>query len=357
MIHRKANGKYQVNMLDEYGKRTKRTFPKKGDAAAFAAMIHKAKYDNKLVKNNLARSRYLMSEALNDFRLSKQDLRPSSIKKYLGVINELDKFMISQNITFVDEFSADHSTKLFNLLVKERLVNEHRTVKPKPKTVNFYLQTLRAFFQQEFKKDHIQKDPIIHLKNLRVEKASPEFYTKDELKLFFEQPMHTAYKQVFLGLLYTGMRFSELANLHWSDVDLVGGYIKIQSNQKFKTKTYNSQRTIPMTSNLKKLLEEMAENKTAENFVFTSPEGKMLRERRLLEICKKVAREAGLTSRAFIHKFRHSYASHLLQSGVQLESIKELLGHSSITETEIYAHNAPDHLHSHVDKINNLIEL
>ena len=81
-----------------------------------------------------------------------------------------------------------------------------------------------------------------------------------------------------------------------------------------------------------------------------------MRERLLIYFCKKYARLAGITSRAYLHKFRHTFASHLVQQGVPLESIKQILGHSSITQTEIYAHNESDHLHRDVRLLDGLFD-
>ena len=81
-----------------------------------------------------------------------------------------------------------------------------------------------------------------------------------------------------------------------------------------------------------------------------------MRERLLIYICKRTAARAGITSRAFLHKFRHTFASHLVQQRVPLESIKQLLGHSSVTQTEMYAHNESDHLHDDVLALDALFE-
>ncbi len=74
----------------------------------------------------------------------------------------------------------------------------------------------------------------------------------------------------------------------------------------------------------------------------------------MLEVCKKIAKEAGISSRAFLHKFRHTFATHLVRNRVPLERVQKLLGHSSITETLIYAHLIPDDMHEDVSVLNKL---
>ncbi len=109
-----------------------------------------------------------------------------------------------------------------------------------------------------------------------------------------------------------------------------------------------------MNATLRNLLSEMRSEDPTSSFVFCSPTGVQLRERSLLNVCKRIAMRAGLTSRAFLHKFRHTFATHLVQQGRTLESIKALLGHSTIRETEIYAHNKSDHLHEEVRVLDDL---
>jgi site-specific recombinase XerD len=75
----------------------------------------------------------------------------------------------------------------------------------------------------------------------------------------------------------------------------------------------------------------------------------------LLEICRKVAEDAGITTRAFLHKFRHTYATLLIQRGTPIESIKELLGHWSVVQTEAYAHNNTEHLLPQASRLNKLL--
>jgi integrase/recombinase XerD len=130
-----------------------------------------------------------------------------------------------------------------------------------------------------------------------------------------------------MGLLFTGMRFGELANLTWEDVDFERRFIYVRSKENFRTKTHNSERAIPMIDDLQKLLLVIYKSKKLNKYTFCSPTGKQLKERRVLGVCKEVAVKAGISSRAFLHKFRHTYATLLIQRGIPIESIKELLGH------------------------------
>jgi site-specific recombinase XerD len=358
-IKQKKNGKYLVDVRDEYGTRIQRTFNTKTDARAFEGDVYKKKYELLLVKNKLRDSRYNIDQALDDFLATKGELRPSSIKKYSHFVKQMKLFCEALVITYVDEFTPDHGTLFYNELVKKKLDptgNTKRMLKPKPKTVNFFIQSARSFFTQEVIKDHIKKNPLLHIKTLKVEKPKPEFYTVAELKSFFQQEMTDAYRNAFFGLLLTGMRFGELANLTWEDIDFQKRLLFVRSNENFRTKTHNSERAIPMIDDLYKLLMHIFNNKVSTLYPFCSPTGKQLKERRMLEACKSVAENAGIQSRAYLHKFRHTYATLLIHKGIPIESIKELLGHWSVVQTEAYAHNKSDHLHPQVSQLNKLLE-
>ena len=152
------------------------------------------------------------------------------------------------------------------------------------------------------------------------------------------------------------MRFGELAHLKWDDVRFESGFIHVRSRDSFRTKTRSSERAIPMNATMRDLLGKMSQSPLSDTLVFCSQHGEPLRERLLIYFCKKVAKNAGITTRAYLHKFRHTFASHLVQRGVPLESIKQLHGHSSIKQTEMYAHNESDHLQEEVITLDGILE-
>lgn len=357
-IKQNANGSYLVDYRDLNGIRCKRTFRTKREAEAYEGSIKLQKYENRLINNGVKPARYLFSQAADDFVMMKSDLRETTKRKYLFVISELKKFAVALNINYIDEFLPDHATLLYNELIKEKETirgKKNIKVKAKPKTVNFFLTTVKAFFQQEYVKDHIKRNPMLHIRNLKVERRRPEFYSREELISFFSQPMDDAYRMAFMGLLFTGMRFAELANITWQDIDFERKLFFIRSSENFKTKTFNSERAIPMNNIMYELLRKYYPHRLSDTFVFTTTKGFQLRERKMLETCKSIAKDAGITSNAYLHKFRHTYATMLIHNGVKIQNIKELLGHWSVVETERYAHNQSDHLHQDVSRLDKLL--
>jgi len=355
---RKTNGKFIADVYDEFGERHPKTFNTKAEAKAFEASLTKEKYENRLIKTKLKKKRYLFEEQLKHFELSKQELRPGSIKRYKFIINQIRVFGETMGVIYVDQFTPDHATRFKEELTRERkdpTHNTNRMVTAKPKTINFYLATIKAFFQHEYIQGHIATNPLLHIKNMRIEKKKADYYSINELKAFFAQEMCIEYRQIFMGFLLTGLRFAELANLQWNDIDLVNLTIYVHSKEGFVTKTHNGERLIPIGTDLYKLLKFMRNKQNGDDIVFLTPKGCKIRERSLLHACKAIAKSASISSKANIHKFRHTYATMLIHRGVSIQNIKELLGHHSVVQTEIYAHNKADHLHNDVSKLDHLL--
>lgn len=358
-IKKLEDGRWRVDVVLPNGSRPRRIFDKRQDAIAFEATATRARYERKLVTVGLKQERYTMAQAIEDFEASKRTLRPSSVKRYRAIFNQLRIFCDACRITHVDEFTPDYATWLYNELVKPKpdpKGNTDRILTPKPKTVNLFLQTIKALFTSEVARGHIHRHPMLHIKALPGQRKAPEYYTQDELRRFFAQPMDPAYRCAFLGLLHTGMRFAELANLTWQDVDLEDRFVHVRSRNDFKTKTHNAERAIPMNDSLFELLSTMRRDNHTDTLVFRTPRGMKLRERSLLHVCKRTAVRAGIESRAFLHKFRHTFASHLVQQRKSLESIKALLGHATIKESEVYAHNKTEHLREEVRVLDSLLD-
>lgn len=358
MAKQKHNGKWLGRVGDKNGKRPKMTFNTKAEAVAWESKLKFEKYENKLIKNGVRNQRYEIEQSINDFLLTKSDLRKRSLAKYKYVLNEFNNFIKVLGIKFVDEFLSDHATLLYNQLIQEKETirgKQKIKTKAKPKTINFFLATVKAFFQQEYIKNHIPRNPMIHIKNLRVERRKPEFYTREELKLFFSQAMDDSYRLAFMGLVFTGMRFGELANISWDDLDFENKLLFVRSTENFKTKTFNSERAIPLNKVLYEMLYLYYPNRKSDKYIFTSTNGFQLRERKLLSVCKSIAIAAGITTNAYLHKFRHTYATMLIYNGVKIQNIKELLGHWSVSETERYAHNSSDYLHNDVSRLDSLL--
>ena len=343
-VYKNKSGTWSASVYDLQGNRQVKRFKRKADADAFEIKIQNQKRERRLISANLKMANVSVEKAISEYMFSKPELRNKTRFKYENIIKQFQLFCSGKEIEHINDFSPDNATEFFMALQSNN---------PKPKTVNSYLSLIRSIFKNELVKGHIVKNPFDHICNLRVEKKLPDYYTKNELKSFFEQKMKDEYRNAFVGFMNTGMRFEELANLTWSDIDLKKRLIRVQSKGEFRTKTFNSERRIPMNKTMFSLFLELSKDKG--DYVFPATDGGKLKERRLLKVCKDVSKKAKITSRAYIHKFRHTFASHLVQNGVRIEEIQKLLGHSSITETMIYACLKSEDLHEQVSVLDDLI--
>lgn len=321
-IKKLRNGHYQTQVYDRYGKRLRQTFSRRYEAEAYIRKIEGEKNDIKLARTKVISNRVSMQQAIDNFWQGKNNLAGKTIQKYEAIIKQINEFCSANKIDYIDQFERRHGDLYRSLLIKSGA---------SAKTVNAYLMCLKNIFAEQINRDTIIRDPTSHLKGIprppkTLLQREEEYYSESEVQAFFKQSMHPAYRMAFLGLYLTGMRFEELASLTWEYVDLNSRLLKIRSRENFKTKTPTSERDIPLSDLLFQELNHI-QHKNKEDCVFHSRQGTKLRERRTLEICKKVAAEAGISKTANLHKFRHTFSSLLSQYGVAYEVREYLLGH------------------------------
>lgn len=148
-------------------------------------------------------------------------------------------------------------------------------------------------------------------------------------------------RNVITILLNTGLRRAELVYLEWEDIDFQNKLIKVQSKPEtgFHPKGYKA-RSIPMNAEVEKTLLDLPQRG---RYVFDNGHDQPIhREKWFWERFKAVLKKAGVRN-GCLHTLRHTFASYLVMSGVDLRTVQELLGHSTIQMTERYSHLSPDH--------------
>jgi len=216
------------------------------------------------------------------------------------------------------------------------------------RTVNYELRALSTFFRWAKRRNLLLYDPVENVERFRIPKrALPKFMTAEELAAFFAacDPWE---RRVFGIFLLSGMRRGELENLEWADVRLDLGVIVIRAKEDWQPKT--SERLIPISPALRGILAKEWRERRSDRWVVANREAN--RERHLLPKLKRICRHAGITpAAATVHALRHSFATHLRMSGVPLENIAELLGHSDLATTKIYAKLETAHLQEAVGRL------
>jgi len=209
-------------------------------------------------------------------------------------------------------------------------------------SVSRSLAALRSFYQFLFNNKYIEKNPTLNLESPKIEKKLPQILTIDEVELLLKQPDPSDPKgnrdKCMLELLYaTGIRVSELVTLDVDDINLSMGYIKCSGKG-------TKDRVIPIGNIALKALSEyiikyrpMLLRQMEEKSLFVNFHGKRLTRQGFWKIIKYYTKMAHIDKEITPHTLRHCFAAHLLENGADLKSVQEMLGHSDISTTQVYA--------------------
>lgn len=202
--------------------------------------------------------------------------------------------------------------------------------------------------------DYVTSDITDTLKAPKVEKKLPEIMSEREVTLLLEQPSGDTPKQIrdkaMLELLYaTGIRVSELINLRVSDVNLQMGFILCRDAHKERLIPFGAKAKNALMNYLNGTREVMVENKNSD-ILFANCQGESMSRQGFWKIIKYYAKKAGIEADITPHTLRHSFAAHLVENGADLKSVQEMLGHSDISTTQVYANLKSNHLRDVYDK-------
>jgi integrase/recombinase XerC len=207
------------------------------------------------------------------------------------------------------------------------------------------IATLRSFYKFLVKRNYVESNPVTSIKTPKQEKKLPKFLEYEEVqKLLNTPPVNTwlgARDRAILEVLYsTGMRVSEIVSLNMDDVDFLGEVIHILGKGK-------KERISPIGTSALQSIQNYIEfrNKRMQNnsnfdpkVLFANKHGQRLSTRSVRRKMDKYLLEAGLDPSISPHTLRHSFATHMLNNGADLRSVQELLGHQSLSTTQIYTH-------------------
>ena len=269
----------------------------------------------------------------------------SSSHTIVAYKNDLDQF-VQFCTKMVGEF--DHK-QVDNKLIREWVVSL-MAGKTSPRSVTRKVSTLKSYFKHLMKMGEIEKSPVIQVPLPKIRKKLPNFVGENNLNHllddgFFESDFPGVRNKLIIALLYgTGVRLSELLTLSEDNIDLKQFQIKVLGKR-------NKERIIPFPRSLKPLIEEYRSVKME---AFGMPEGVLLLTDKGMPAYEKLIYRVVTTHLAMVtslekrspHVLRHTYATHLLNKGADLNAVKELLGHSNLAATEVYTHTTFEKLHS-----------
>ena len=206
------------------------------------------------------------------------------------------------------------------------------------------LSAIRCFYQWLLLEEMIQTDPSLHISRPILGRKLPHTLSSQEIDVLFQAIDHSTLwgmrNRAMLETLYScGLRVSELVGLRLSDLYLEELFIQVLGKG-------NKQRLVPLgriaLKYLRLYIDEVRPHfpiqKTATNCLFVNQRGTPLSRLMVFLIIKDLAKQVGLSAPISPHTFRHSFATHLIEGGADLRAVQEMLGHVSITTTEIYTH-------------------
>ena len=277
--------------------------------------------------------------ALKEYRnylVLEKALSNNSVEAYLRDVKKLSLFC-SENKQITD------STKVSITILREFIIHLHE-FKSSSKSQARILSGIKSFYNYLSVENIIEVNPCDKIDRPRLERKLPDTLSPDEINNIINSVdlsnAHGERNRTILETLYScGLRVSELINLKCSKLFLKDSFLIV-------TGKGNKERAIPLNKILIKYLKNYIRlirshqkiEAGHEDFVFLNNRGKQLTRMMIFTIVKKHTEKAGIKKNISPHTFRHSFASHLLQGGADLRAIQTMLGHESISTTEIYMH-------------------
>lgn len=275
-----------------------------------------------------------MTDVKNQFRQYLVETRKVSTNTLQSYLRDIDQYFEYLRVRNIMPFEVQTEQI-------EKFIKTMESTGLSKSTIARMMATLRCFYRFGTIKGMIQFNPTGGIQTAKGEKKLPQILTSKEIELFLAQPDITDYKgcrdKAMLELLYaTGIRVSELIELNVDDINLQLGVLYCRTNK--------SERIIPIYDEARDAISDYLKrvrnavildyNETA---LFTNMNGSRMTRQGFWKIVKAYTQSANIHKDITPHTLRHSFATHLLENGAQLKDIKEMLGHSDISSTQVYA--------------------
>jgi len=212
-----------------------------------------------------------------------------------------------------------------------------------PRSVNRKISTLKSYFKFLIREGVIVENPMTKVVAPKSKKRLPVFIEEDQIESLlnevrFEEGFIGERNKLIIELFYvTGIRLSELINIKISDIDFQNQSIKVLGKR-------NKERLIPLSSSMVGELRSFIEKNQQNQFLFTNLDGKRLYTKLVYRLVNKYIGEISSVNKKSPHILRHTFATHMLNNGADINAIKELLGHATLSATQVYTHNTIEKL-------------
>jgi integrase/recombinase XerC len=220
--------------------------------------------------------------------------------------------------------------------------------KNEPRSVNRKIASLRAFFKYLLRQGTIGKDPLLKIKVLKTQKRLPSFVREEEMNQLLDQVVFTDSfeghrDKLIMELFYgSGMRLAELLQLSDKSINFKNRTLKVLGKR-------NKERVIPFSESLVQIIKDYQQArdkmlaKSEHALLLVTEDGKPAYRMMVQRIVRKYLSTTSSDKKS-PHVLRHTYATHLLNKGAEINAVKDLLGHSSLAATQVYTHNTMEKL-------------
>jgi integrase/recombinase XerC len=254
---------------------------------------------------------------------------------------------LSQFITFMqDGLHIGSINEVDHHDIRSWIISILEDEKLQASTVNRKISCLRSFFKFLLRNGHLVKDPMLRITSLRTSRKLPMFIEQAQMERLlddvdFGEGFTSLRDRLMIDLLYnTGMRRAELIGLCVADVNLSKQELKVLGKR-------NKERIIPlshqMTNKIKEYV-EVRDTMSDSNALIIDDQGKRISDSLVYRKVNKYLRLVTTIEKKSPHILRHTFATHMLNNGADLNAIKEILGHANLSATQVYTHNTIEKL-------------
>jgi len=281
-----------------------------------------------------------MQKKFIDFLRNEKRCSENTILAYQNDLIQFSEFLKEQYSIKLEEeeIFSDHIRSWMVFMVDSGISS---------RTINRKMTTLKSYFKFLLQKKIVNANPTYKIRSLKNHRKLPQFVSEKEMfqlfdSYFVEDSYECSRDRIILELFYaTGIRLSELINLKFRDIDYSKGVMKVLGKR-------NKERFVPLYTDLLQRLSalQMLNQELVSNvdFVFLTKKGTKIYSRLVYRIVNTYLSQASNSEKRSPHVLRHTFATHLLNNGAELNTIKELLGHTSLAATQVYTHNSIEKL-------------
>lgn len=259
-----------------------------------------------------------------------------TVKSYLTDLNQFSSYINSE--FDIDGVVSEISFQIIRSWIASMLERElsARSVKRK-------ISTLKTYFKFLLRNELIKDNPMIKVVVPKSQQRLPVFVEQEQMELLlnevvFEDGFIGQRNKLIIELFYaTGIRLSELINIKINDIDFHSKLIKVLGKR-------NKERLIPISDNMNQFLKGFINENNINVYLFTNLNGEKLYTKLVYRVVNKYIGKISTLNKKSPHILRHTFATHMLNNGADINAIKELLGHTNLSATQVYTHNTIEKL-------------